>query len=71
MAEKWRETNAKIQLDDHLFGPSRTQTLTLAKFVDEEKDVGQNCEQTHLRELAENTNWNRAKMEAPNVQPKK
>ena len=71
MAEKWRETNAKIQLDDHLFGPSRTQALTLAKIVDEDKDVGQNCEQTHLRELAENTNWSRAKMEAPSVQPKK
>ena len=44
VAEGWRETNLIVQLDDHFFGPSRAQELTLARFVD--KDAGQNCEQT-------------------------
>ena len=30
----------RVQLDDHLFGPSRAQVLTHARFVDEHKDVG-------------------------------
>ena len=53
MAERWKDMNVRVQLDDHSFGPSRAQVLTLARLVDECKDVGQNCEQTHLRDLAE------------------